>query len=116
MLRAIQRTAVAAVLTTAVASGGQAIAARQPREISCGALARTRVVSILATNVGCREARTVARAHAASVRRNGACKTKRIGCDIARFRCLYAFKPQDPDRVLCSSRGDRKLVIAYRRR
>ncbi|MDO8185417.1 hypothetical protein Q5424_09775 [Conexibacter sp. JD483] len=114
MLRAVQRTAVAAALTIAAIGAQPVSAARMPVERSCGALRGTAVTEILATVVPCREARRIARTHATSVKRGGSCKTRRIGCNIGKFRCLYAFKPDDPHRVLCAWRGDQKVILVYR--
>lgn len=117
MLRAVQRTAVAAVLMVTVVGGQQVAmgAPRVPPERRCGALRGTAITQILATAVPCRRARTVARAHATSVKKGGSCKTRRIGCDIDGFRCLYAFKPQIANKVLCTARGSEKLILEYRR-
>lgn len=117
MLRAVQRTAVAAVLMVTVVGGQQVAmgAPRAPPERRCGALRGTAITQILATAVPCRTARTVARTHATSVKKGGSCKTRRIGCDIDGFRCLYAFRPISDTKVLCTRRGSEKLILEYRR-
>lgn len=116
MLRTLQRVLVATVLALAVVGGQQASAElRMPPERACGPLARSTIRGIFATVVTCREARRIARTHYTSVKRNGSCKTRRIGCDIGRFRCLYAFKPFNDKKVLCSWRGNEKVILVYRR-
>ena len=116
MLRAVQRTAVAAALAF-VAFGGQQATARiaGSPERACGPLRGSPVTAVFATVVTCREAFRIARTHAASVRRNGSCKTRRIGCNIGRFRCLYAYKPEIKNKVLCTWRGDEKVIFLYRK-
>jgi hypothetical protein len=107
------KVATVVVVALAVAPTTQALAA-PPKTSLCGALARTRVYAIEADVVRCAEARRVAQAHERSVARNGACRPGPGTCVAARFNCIYPFGTTAPMRVLCGSRGDRKVTFFYR--
>ncbi|HST39273.1 MAG TPA: hypothetical protein VLK58_07180 [Conexibacter sp.] len=107
-------TAATVVVATLAAVPMTASAARAPKIERCGALARTRVIDIEATAIGCPAGRRIAKAHERSVARNGACRTSSRFCTVGRFTCYYPFGLRAPIRVTCAYRDDDKVTFSYR--
>jgi hypothetical protein len=100
---------VAAVL---VGVGAQPAAAA--RTVDCAPARASSVVNLVATGVGCREARRVASAHERSYRRRGACRSAERRCTIRPFQCGQSQMDGQPVAVVCSTPRKQQVKFGYR--
>jgi len=98
--------AAALVTVSAVAATAAWTATAEAVDVRCGALRGTAVFKIEGERVRCPEARTIARLHARSVARRGACafRLRDRVCTVRRYRCSFRVgfrgRPRDAF-VLC---------------
>lgn len=105
------------LVTVTAVSASAATATSHAMKNRCGTLDGKAIYAIESQQASCAVARSIAAAHARSVRRRGACNMRvRQQCRVARYMCVYRIGWQRRARdafVLCGRTADDKIQFVY---